>query len=67
MCCAILATDALTRGQYARNLGHSEPEMVQAGVRGVRNSPAEQSGDESGRVASDIHANEWTDTKHVGL
>ena len=64
---AILAADALTRDQYALRLVHSEPGMVQAGVRGARNSPAEQPGDESGRVAPDIRAYEWTDTKDVGL
>src|SRR5687767_10297464 len=35
--------------------------MVQAGVRGARNSPAEQSGEESDRVAPDTRADEWTD------
>jgi hypothetical protein len=59
--CDILPTDALTREQYALRLVHSEPEMVQAGVRGARNSPAEQSGDKSDRVAPDIRADEWTD------
>jgi len=57
----------LTRDQYAPHLGISEPEMVEAGVRGAWNSPAEQSGEESGRVAPDSSADEWTDTKHVGL
>ena len=39
----------------------SEPEMVEAGVRGARNSPAEQSDEQSDRVAPDIRADEWTD------
>ncbi|MDQ4035985.1 MAG: hypothetical protein M3153_08650 [Chloroflexota bacterium] len=51
----------MTRDQYALRLVLSEPEMVQAGVRGTRNSPAEQSGEESDRVAPDIRADEWTD------
>src|SRR5687768_1610532 len=50
---AILAADALTRDQYALRLVLSEPGSVRAGVRGAWNSPAEQSGDESGRVAPD--------------
>lgn len=41
--------------------------MVQAGVRGAWNSPAEQSGEESGRVAPDSSADEWTDEYTVGL
>jgi hypothetical protein len=56
----------LTRDQYALRLVLSEPDMVQAGVRGSRNSPAEQSGEESDRVAPDISAGEWTDDV-VGL
>jgi len=57
----------LTREQYALRLDHSEPEMVRAGVRGARNSPAEQPGDKSGRVAPDSSADEWTDEDTVGL
>jgi hypothetical protein len=40
--CAILGGDALTRELLRVRLVHSEPGSVQAGVRGARNSPAEQ-------------------------
>lgn len=43
----------MTREQYALRLVHSEPGAVEAGARGTRNSPAEQPGDESDRVATD--------------
>jgi hypothetical protein len=56
----------LTREQYALRLVHSEPGWVEAGDRGAQNSPAEQSGDESDRVAPDSRADEWTD-EFVGL
>ena len=42
----MVAANALTREQYALRLVHSEPGSVRAGVRGARNSPAEQPGDE---------------------
>lgn len=57
----------MTREQYALRLVLSEPGTVEAGARGTRNSPAEQPGEESDRVAPDIRADEWTDTRHVGL
>ena len=52
-------SDALTREQYALRLVLSEPGSVQAGVRGARNSPAEQPGDGPG--GDRYSADEWTD------
>ena len=65
--CAILEADALTREQYAHALVQSEPGSVQAGVRGARNSPVEQPGDESGRSGAPIPAPTSGPTEFVGL